>query len=52
MEHSPMFEELYEKYLLNYITVDTLRGRVRLGKKKPSKGITEEEFFEITGMEY
>lgn len=52
MEHSPLFEKLYEQYQLNYITVETLRGRVALGKRKPSKGITEEEFFEITGMEY
>lgn len=50
--HSPLFEKLKEQYENNYITIETLRGRVELGKKKPSKGITEEEFFEITGEEY
>lgn len=50
--HSPMYDKLKEQYDNNYITIDTLRGRVEMGKKNPKKGITEEEFFEITGEEY
>lgn len=50
--HSPLYEKLKTQYENNYITINTLRGRVEMGKKKPSKGITEEEFFEITGIEY
>ena len=52
MNHSPLFYKLLEQWELNYITIETLRGRVELGNRKPSKGITEEEFFEITGEEY
>ena len=52
MNHSPLFYKLLEQWELNYITIETLRGRVELGKRKPSKGITEEEFFEITGEVY
>ena len=46
------YQEAFLTLELNYITIETLRGRVELGKRKPSKGITEEEFFEITGEVY
>lgn len=49
---SIMFEELKLKYEMNYITKETLKGRVKLGKTKPAKGITEEEYKLITGEEY
>lgn len=52
MDHSPMYESLKEKYELHYITKETLKGRVKLYKSKPDKGITEEEYFEITGEVY
>lgn len=52
MEHSPLFTSLYEKYQLNFITKDTLKGRVKLYATKPDKGITSEEYFEITGEAY
>ena len=50
--HTPMFEELKKKYELHYITKETLKGRVKLYAKKPDKGITAEEYKEITGEEY
>lgn len=52
MEHSVLYEKLKEQFRSNYITLDTLRGRVELYKKHPSKGITEDEFKEITGSKY
>lgn len=51
-EHSPKFEELNAKYQKNYITIETLRGWVVINDKKPGRGITAEEFEEITGIEY
>ena len=50
--HSPMFESLRVKYELHYITKETLRGRVKLYATKPAKGITAEEYEEITGEKY
>lgn len=52
VEHSPKFEELNTKYQKNYITIETLRGWVVINDKKPGRGITAEEFEEITGIEY
>lgn len=52
MAHSPMFESLRVKYELHYITKETLRGRVKLYSTKPAKGITAEEYEEITGEKY
>ena len=52
VEHSPKFEELNSKYQKNYITIETLRGWVVINDKKPGRGITAEEFEEITGIEY
>lgn len=52
VEHSPKFEELKAKYEKNYITIETLRGWVVINDKKPGRGITAEEFTEITGIEY
>lgn len=52
VEHSPKFEELKNKYEKNYITIETLRGWVVINQKKPGRGITEEEFKEITGIDY
>lgn len=52
MEHSPLFESLKRKYELSYITKATLKGRVKLYATKPAKGITPEEYKEITGEKY
>lgn len=52
VEHSPKFEGLNAKYQKNYITIETLRGWVVINDKKPGRGITAEEFEEITGIEY
>ena len=52
MEHSPKYETLARKWKLGYITEETLRGYVELNDRKPGKGITAEEFEEITGIPY
>lgn len=50
--HSKMYDSLKEKYDKEYITKETLQGWVRLNTKKASKGITAEEYEEITGEAY
>lgn len=52
MEHSKKFEQLKSKYDAEYITKETLAGWVALNEKKEGKGITAEEYQEITGEEY
>lgn len=52
MEHSKKFEQLKEKWDKGYITIETLAGYVELNDKKAGKGITREEFEEITGIPY
>lgn len=51
-EHSPMFEELKYRWKLGYVTETQLRKRVELYERKPDKGISAEEFEEITGEPY
>jgi len=51
-EHSPKFEYFKNQYEKNYITKDTLKKYVQIGLKKPEKGITAEEYEEITGEPY
>lgn len=46
---SNKFEALLERWRLGYITRDTLRGWVALNKAKPGRGITAEEYEQITG---
>lgn len=50
--HSPKYEELKERYEKNYIDKETLRGWVEVNEKKPGRGITPEEYEEITGEPY
>ena len=45
-------EELAAKWKKGYITKETLRGWVALNEAKPGKGITPEEYEEITGEGY
>lgn len=47
-----MFEKLKGKWLKGYITKETLRGWVALNAKRPGKGITPEEYEQITGEQY
>ena len=49
---SDKFEALLERWRLGYITKETLRGWVALNEAKPGRGITEEEYEEITGESY
>ena len=49
---SNKFEALLERWRLGYITRETLRGWVALNEAKPGRGITAEEFEQITGESY
>lgn len=50
--HSKKFDMLKERWEKDYITKDTLKGWVALNEKRAGKGITAEEYKEITGEEY
>lgn len=50
--HSVMFEKLAYQYKMGYVSKETLKGRVALYETKPNKGITAEEYKEITGEDY
>ncbi len=50
--HSKKYETLKAKYEAEYITKETLAGWVALNEKKAGKGITAEEYEEITGEAY
>jgi len=47
-----MYEKLKDKWEMGYITRETLRGWVALNTKRPGKGITPEEYQQITGEAY
>lgn len=47
-----MYEDLKAKYLKGYVTIDTLKKWVVINDKRPGKGITREEFEDITGTPY
>lgn len=49
---SAKFETLKTKWQMGYITDETLRGYVELNERKPGKGITAEQYKEITGEDY
>lgn len=50
--HNKKFDSLKKKWEMDYITKDTLKGWVALNEKRAGKGITAEEYKEITGEEY
>lgn len=50
--HGKKFDSLKKKWEMDYITKDTLKGWVALNEKRAGKGITAEEYKEITGEEY
>lgn len=52
MEHSAKFDSLNAKYKMGYITKETLAGWVSVNNKRPGRGITAEEYEEITGEAY
>lgn len=52
MEHSKKFDTLKAKYDAEYISIETLAGWVTLNERAPGRGITADEFKEITGEEY
>lgn len=47
-----MYEKLKSKWDMGYITRETLRGWVAIEAKRPGKGITPEEYEQITGEQY
>lgn len=47
-----MFEKLKTKWDMGYITKETLRGWVAINAKRPGKGITAEQYEEITKEPY
>ena len=49
---SKKYEELLSKWQMGYITDKTLRGWVDLNERRPGKGITPEEYEQITGIPY
>lgn len=51
-QHSPKYATLKERWEKDYITKGTLKGWVALNAKRKGKGITEEEYEEITGEKY
>ena len=52
MEHSAKFDSLNAKYKIGYIMKETLTGWVSINNKRPGRGITAEEYEEITGEAY
>ena len=44
-----MFKKLKAQYDAGYMTKETLRIYVKINKMKPGRGITEEEYEQITG---
>lgn len=47
-----LFEKLKSRYEKGWITKETLRGYVLIEMKRPGKGITPEQYEEITGEPY
>ena len=47
-----MYKVLKRKYEMGYITKDTLKGWVKSEKKLAGRGITEQQYEEITKEKY
>ena len=47
-----MYEALKKKYEKGYVTKDTLKGWVKIEMKLKGRGITAEQYEEITGEAY
>ena len=52
MGKSNDFEKLKQQFEVGYVTRPQLRRWVAINSKNSSKGITKEEYKEITGDEY
>lgn len=52
IKHSDQFDTFVARYERNFITKQTLQGWVVINSKVPTKGITKEEYFEITDEVY
>lgn len=50
--HSADFEMLNNRYQMNWITKATLKKWVIIHQSRPTRGITAEEYEEITGEVY
>lgn len=50
--HSARYDYLLGQYERNYITVSTLKKWVVINDRSAGRGITRDEFKEITGEEY
>lgn len=51
-KHSKDFEKYNTYYRMNFMTREQLQRWVVINAKHPNKGITGEEYKEITGEEY
>lgn len=51
-KHSAQYQTLKKKWDMEYITLETLAGYVLLNSRNKAKGITAEEFEQITGRKY
>lgn len=51
-KHSAQYETLKKKWDMEYTTLETLAGYVLLNSRNKAKGITAEEFEEMTGRKY
>ena len=49
---SAKYEMLKQRWEMNWIAKDTLRGWVAINVKRPGAGITPEEYQQITGEAY
>lgn len=49
---SSKFAMLKNRWELGWVTEETLRGWVEINERKPGKGITAEEFENITGKKF
>ena len=47
-----LFEKMKKYYAANFATKETLAGWVRINKKRPGRGLTPEQYKEITGEDY
>ena len=50
--HSKDFEKLKIRYMMNLITIEQLRKWVEINMSNPNRGITAQEFQEITHQSY
>lgn len=47
-----LYEKMKSRYEMGFVTEETLKGWVKIEEKRPGRGLTREQFKEITGKEY